>query len=272
MQNAENIERVAYEFAEDNFNEGVRYFEVRFAPQLHADAGKAADGSAATFDIVQVLTSVNRGLKRAKEKFNASLTSNDEPFFEYGIIVCAMRMFEPVFSRYFTELCKMHPYENKDGLASIASLALVRSALHARDNLGLPIVALDIAGAEFGYEATVHKPAYDLAHSNYLNKTVHAGEAYGPESIAQAVKYLHAERIGHGYHIFSVDKVVGRNNKTKAKRYVEQLVEYVSDRRITLEVCLTSNLQTMPDLAGTGLKGHAFRKMVDNRLSVTIKT
>ena len=91
--------------------------------------------------------------------------------YEYGIIVCAMRMFEPYFSRYFTSLKKMHPYENSEGLASIASLALVRAALQARDEDGLPIVALDIAGAEFGHEATVHKKAYDVAHHNYLNKT-----------------------------------------------------------------------------------------------------
>ena len=274
MQNAENMERVAFEFAEDNYNEGVRYFEVRFAPQLHADAGRAgkAAGGTGAFDIVQVLTAVNNGLKRAREQFNATLATVTEPPYEYGIIVCAMRMFEPFFSRYFSELCKMHPFEDKNGVASIASMALVRSALHARDDLGLPIVALDIAGAEYGYEATVHKAAYDLAHTNYLNKTVHAGEAYGPESIAQAVKYLHAERIGHGYHIFSVDKVVGKHNKLKAKRYVDQLVEYVSDKRITLEVCLTSNIQTMPDLAAAGLKAHAFRKMVDNRLSITINT
>ena len=53
------------------------------------------------------------------------------------------------------------------------------------------------------------KSPFFIKYHNYLNKTVHAGEAYGPESIAQAVKYLHAERIGHGYHIFSKDKVSG---------------------------------------------------------------
>jgi adenosine deaminase len=269
MQSAENMERIAFEFAEDNYSEGVRYFEVRFAPQLHADAGKAGD---AGFDILQVLTAVNAGLKRAKNAFNSTLASPEEPPYEYGIIVCAMRMFEPFFSRYFTELDKMHPYVKPNELASIASTALVRAALHARDHHNLPIVALDIAGAEAGFEATVHKDAYDLAHSHYLKKTVHAGEAYGPESIAQAVKYLHAERIGHGYHIFSDDKVVGKHNRLHAQEYVDQLVEYVSTQRITLEVCLTSNLQTMPELVSQGLKAHAFRKMVDNRLSITVNT
>ena len=103
MQSAENMERIAFEFAEDNYSEGVRYFEVRFAPQLHADAGKAGD---AGFDILQVLTAVNAGLKRAKNAFNSTLASPEEPPYEYGIIVCAMRMFEPFFSRYFTELTR----------------------------------------------------------------------------------------------------------------------------------------------------------------------
>ena len=270
MQNAKNVERIAYEFACDNFGEGVRYFEVRFAPQLHANSGQRIDDS--DFDIRDVIIAVNNGLQRAKEEYNQKLADENEPMYEYGIIVCAMRMFEPYFSRYFTSLKKMHPYENSEGLASIASLALVRAALQARDEDGLPIVALDIAGAEFGHEATVHKKAYDVAHHNYLNKTVHAGEAYGPESIAQAVKYLHAERIGHGYHIFSKDKVVGKNNVKNADKYVSQLVQYVSEKRITLEVCLTSNLQTMPELVKNGIKSHAFRKMVDHRMSVTINT
>lgn len=271
MQNAKNVERVAYEFACDNYAEGVRYFEVRFAPQLHANSGQRFEEG--DFDIRDVIVAVNAGLQRAKDEYNSNLEDIvNEPMYEYGIIVCAMRMFEPYFSRYFTSLKKMHPYENSEGLASIASLALVRAALQARDDDNLPIVALDIAGAEFGHEATVHKKAYDVAHHNYLNKTVHAGEAYGPESIAQAVKYLHAERIGHGYHIFSVDKVVGKNNVRNADKYVSQLVQYVSEKRITLEVCLTSNLQTMPELVANGIKSHAFRKMVDHRMSVTINT
>ena len=83
---------------------------------------------------------------------------------------------------------------------------------------------------------------------------------------------MHADRIGHGYHIFSQDKVVGKSNSKNAEKYVSQLVQYVSEKRITLEVCLTSNLQTMPELAKQGIKSHAFRKMVDHRMSITINT
>ena len=68
MQNAKNVERIAYEFACDNFGEGVRYFEVRFAPQLHANSGQRIDDS--DFDIRDVIIAVNYGLQRAKEEYN----------------------------------------------------------------------------------------------------------------------------------------------------------------------------------------------------------
>ena len=69
----ENLERVAFEFAEDNYAEGVRYFEVRFAPQLHARGGES------DLDICNVLRSVDRGLRRATEEANANIKSADEP-------------------------------------------------------------------------------------------------------------------------------------------------------------------------------------------------
>jgi adenosine deaminase len=99
-------------------------------------------------------------------------------------------------------------------------------------------------------------------------QTVHAGEGFGPESIGQAIKYLHAERIGHGFHLFNWQQVEGRQ-KSNAKAYVDRLVEWVTDLRITLEVCLTSNENTMPSLK---IADHPFRTMVEERVSVTIAT
>jgi adenosine deaminase len=75
------------------------------------------------------------------------------------------------------------------------------------DRHHLPVVAIDIAGAERDYQATEHKEAFELAHHHSFGKTVHAGEGFGPESIWQAVRDLHAERIGHGFHLFAADKV-----------------------------------------------------------------
>jgi adenosine deaminase len=92
MQDEKSCERVAYEFAVDNYKEGVRYFEVRFAPQLHASIDPDD-----CFGIREVLKSVDRGLKHARDMFNRKLSEDKsrskEPRYEYGIICCAMRKF-----------------------------------------------------------------------------------------------------------------------------------------------------------------------------------
>ena len=107
------------------------------------------------------------------------------------------------------------------------------------------MVALDIAGAEHGFPAEEHKEAYSLAHKNFMNKTVHAGEGYGPESIFQAITDLYADRIGHGFHVFSADKIHGAT-KLDHQKYVENLVQYIAEHRVTMEVCLSSNTQVPP--------------------------
>jgi adenosine deaminase len=276
MQTAESLERIAYEFGCDNYDEGVRYFEVRFAPQLHASID-----STQNLDIEQVIQSVNKGLLRAKIEFNEDRDSREltlkalgepyvpEPIYDYGIIVSAMRLFSPELSRYYHALLSIHPYIPYRRVASLASETLVRVAKKCRDDLGIPVVALDVAGAENGFQNSVHKEAFDLAHSFFLNKTVHAGEAYGPESIKQAVRDLHAERIGHGYHLFSEELVVDEENAKDKAGYIRQLVKYVCDRRINVEVCLTSNLGTMPHLL---LKDHAISKMLAHGVSVSLNT
>ena len=60
------------------------------------------------------------------------------------------------------------------------------------------VIGFDLAGAEFDNPAKHHKEAFDLALKNNLNITIHAGEAYGPESIHQALHYCGTHRIGHG--------------------------------------------------------------------------
>jgi len=98
---------------------------------------------------------------------------------------------------------------------------------------------------------------------------VHAGEAYGAESIFQAITDLHADRIGHGYYLLSPEMIKSPTIRDKAE-YVRALAEYIADRRITIEVCLTSNLQTNPNLKS--LADHAFKDMRQMRLSTTICT
>ena len=262
MQSEESLERVSRELAEDNIGEGVRYIEVRFAPQLHQNNG---------MNIMQVFQAVHRGLESAKQTYNKKpeVSEGKEPPFEYAIIVCAMRMFGPGFSDYFDHLLNVHQHSDQKWIFSLASQELVRAAIQARNELGIPIVGFDLAGREKGFPAADHGPAYDLAHRNFMKKTVHAGEAFGPESIFQAITELHADRLGHALHLFDEDRIEDPTI-SDPHGYVQNLVQYIGDRRITIEVCLTSNLQTHPEISK--LENHSFGLMMENQLSATICT
>jgi len=262
LQDAEALERTAYELAWDNIDEGVRYIEVRLAPQLHVNESMTSE---------QVLQAVNAGLERAKREHRRSeaVAERGEPPFEYGIIVCAMRMFTPSFGWYFKHLHQVTSELDEKRRFGIASLQLARTAIKARDEMGLPIVAFDLAGQEAGYPAVDHAEAYNYAHGHFLKKTVHAGEAYGPESIFQAITALHADRIGHGYHLFRPDLITAKHVRDP-EGYVRALAQFIADRRITIEVCITSNLQTNPEIKTVA--NHALKQMLDARLSCTLCT
>ncbi|GAB1458023.1 hypothetical protein MASR2M48_33310 [Spirochaetota bacterium] len=141
--------------------------------------------------------------------------------------------------------------------------------MRIRDTSGIPIVGFDIAGQEAGYPADNFADAFDYVHRNFMHKTVHAGEAYGAESIFQAITDLHADRLGHGYSLFDVDKVAAPDIADKL-RYTEKLASFIADQRVTIEVCLTSNLQTKPEL--DDIRKHSLAKMLQHRLSVTLCT
>ena len=261
MQKPEYLEKIAYELAQDNQNEGVRYIEVRFAPQLHINKN---------MDMKTVLASVDKGLERAQKEFNLrpQVKSGGEPPFNYGIIVSALRAFGP-YSEYYANFINSLAYSDMKNIVGLCSLELARGAVKTRDELGVPIVALDLAGAEKGNPAKDHRSAFQYAHENFLAKTVHAGEAYGPSSIFQAITECHAERIGHGLFLFDATKV-DDDSSTDKEKYVDELSQYIADRRVTIEVCLTSNLQTNPALKS--LEQHSFKKMIERELSTSICT
>jgi adenosine deaminase len=262
LQTPEALERASYELAQDSFAEGVRYLEPRFAPQLHTNPALTVD---------EVIASVDRGLARAKCEINAApaIASGEEPPFEYGIIGSALRMFTGQFPGAYRRLIEIHPHMPQEELHELASMDLVRALIYARDERAIPIAGFDLAGAERGYPAEVHARAYDLAHKNFLKKTVHAGEDYGPASIFQAITDCHADRIGHGTHLFDAS-LVDLPTEEERDAYVRELWQYIADRRITIEVCLTSNLQTMPAL--TDIAQHPCKEMLEKRLSVTFCT
>ncbi|MFZ5518532.1 MAG: adenosine deaminase family protein [Candidatus Zhuqueibacterota bacterium] len=261
MQKPEYLERIAYEMAQDNQAEGVRYFEVRFAPQLHINK---------MMDMETVISSVNNGLVQAQREFNQrpEIVSGAEPPFHYAIIVSALRSFGK-YSEYYANFINSLQYSDRKIIAGLCSLELARGAVKIRDGLGVPVMGLDLAGAEHGNPAKDHKQAFQFAHQHFLAKTVHAGEAYGPPSIFQAITELYAERIGHGYYLFDATRFEDRKIEDREK-YIEDLCQYIADRRVTIEVCLTSNLQTNPLLKR--IEDHSFQKMVDHKLSTTICT
>ena len=262
MQKPEYLERIAYELAVDNQAEGVRYIEVRFAPQLHINK---------TMNMKEVLQHVNNGLRRAQQDFNRQpqIKSGEEPPFAYGIIVCAMRSFNQHLSQYYEQFINTHSYSDMKSIRKMASSELAQGAVRIRDEEGIPIVGFDLAGAEKGYPARDHWRAFQHAHENFMAKTVHAGEAYGAPSIFQAITELHADRLGHGYYLFDTEKIEDDLILDK-ERYIEKLCEYIAQHRITIEVCLTSNMQTNPTI-GT-LENHAFKYMLARELSTTFCT
>ncbi len=262
LQSAENLLRVSRELVEDNIAEGVRYIEVRFAPQLHTNT---------QMSMSDAVHAVAKGLKTAAGTFNsceAVKKGKDIPF-AFGIIVCAMRQFNRHMSPYFADFLRIMTHARKKEVFAAASLELARTAVVLIEKENLPIVGFDLAGEESGYPAVDHRAAYEYAHKCFIKKTVHAGEAYGPESIFQAITECHANRIGHGTFLLADDMIKDPSIKDR-KRYVENLTNYIASQRICIEVCPTSNIQTIPAIKS--IAKHPLKKMLEYGLSTTICT
>lgn len=167
--------------------------------------------------LTEVLDAVLRGKNRAEKEFDIKI----------GIIVCGIRHMD------------------------IAKTYVLAELTVAYKNRG--VVGFDLAGAERDFPAKDFKEAFYLIINNNINTTVHAGEAYGPESIHQAVHYNRANRIGHGTRL--------RENG--------DLLNYVNDHRIPLEMCIKSNIQTK---AVDSYDHHPVKFYFDYGIRVTINT
>jgi adenosine deaminase len=164
-----------------------------------------------------ILESVLAGLRDAERDFGI----------KSGVIVCGIRNISPQVSLRLAELAV------------------------AFKNRG--VVGFDLAGSEYNYPAKDHLEAFSLILSNNVNVTIHAGEAYGPESIHQALHYCGAHRLGHGTRL----------------REDGDLLNYVNDHRIPMEICVSSNTQTG---AVHSLKEHPIKFYLDLGLRVTVNT
>jgi len=118
---------------------------------------------------------------------------------------------------------------------------------------GKGVLAFDLAGQEKDYPAKAHRAAFQLVLKNNINSTVHAGVAFGPASIGQALHYCGAHRIGHGVRL----------------REDGDLLNYVNDHRIPIECCPSSNVQTG---AVADMASHPFKFYLDFGIRVTINT
>ncbi|MFG2838709.1 adenosine deaminase [Streptomyces zaomyceticus] len=101
------------------------------------------------------------------------------------------------------------------------------------------VVGFDIAGAEAGYPPTRHLDAFEYLKRENNHFTIHAGEAFGLPSIWQALQWCGADRLGHGVRIIDDIEVADDGSVTLGR-----LAAYVRDKRIPLEMCPSSNLQT----------------------------
>jgi len=149
--------------------------------------------------LTKVVETVLRGLHDAQTDHNI----------ESNLILCGIRNISPESSLRMAEL--VVAYKNRG------------------------VLGFDLAGAEYDYPPKDHQEAFSLVRKNNINVTIHAGEAYGPASIAQALHVCGAHRIGHGCRL----------------REDGDLLRYVVDHRIPLECCPSSNVQTgaVPSIA-----------------------
>ena len=125
------------------------------------------------------------------------------------------------------------------------------------------VVGFDIAGAEADYPPTRHLDAFEYLQRENFHFTIHAGEAFGLPSIWQALQWCGADRLGHGVRI--VDDITGTSNDPVLGR----LAAYVRDKRIPLELCPSSNVQTG---AAPSIAEHPIGLLRDLSFRVTVNT
>jgi adenosine deaminase len=232
MQTADALARVARECVEDLAADGVVYAEVRYAPEQHVTGGLSLD---------QVVASVQAG-------------------FDAGTAAAGGRI---VVRQLLTAM--RHQARSRE----IAELAVAW-----RDR---GVAGFDIAGAEAGYPPTRHLDAFEYLQRENAHFTIHAGEAFGLPSIWQAIQWCGADRLGHGVRI--VDDIdatpAGPSEPTatggtrSAPPVLGRLAAYVRDKRIPLELCPSSNVQTG---AAASIGEHPIKLLHDLRFRVTVNT
>ncbi|MXW60985.1 MAG: adenosine deaminase [Acidimicrobiaceae bacterium] len=141
------------------------------------------------------------------------------------------------------------------------SLEVAQAAVRWRDR---GVVGFDIAGAEDGFPPDDHIKAFQFCQRENFHITVHAGEAYGPRSIWKAVQYCGSERLGHGIRI-----IEDISDDEHGEPQLSRLAHFLRDRRIPLEICPTSNVNTG---VVDSIAEHPIDQLIDLRFRVTLNT
>lgn len=178
--------------------------------------------------MTEVVQAVLTGLRNGRRKTGT----------EFGLILCAMRNELPELSLKVAEL-----------------------AVAFKDQ---GVVGFDLAGDEAGNPARKHLSAFQFIRNHNFNITIHAGEAFGTESIWQAIQICGAQRIGHGIRI--TDDMTIKDGKIEK---MGSLSEFILDKRIPLENCLTSNVGTG---ATESFDTHPFPLLYQNSFRVFLST
>jgi adenosine deaminase len=231
MQTREALIRVAAECAEDLAADGVVYAEVRYAPELFQERGLTLD---------EIVDAVQDGFREGERRVAA-----EGKRIRIGTLLCAMRQ-------------------------NARSAEIAELAVRYRD---AEVVGFDIAGPEAGFPPTRNLDAFEYLRQQNAHFTIHAGEAFGLPSIWEAIQHCGAERLGHGVRIVDDIKVDGDGPNSALLRegtvQLGRLASYVRDRRIPLEMCPSSNLQTG---AATSIAEHPIGLLADLRFRVTVNT
>ena len=147
------------------------------------------------------------------------------------------------------------------------SMEIAELSVRYRD---VGVVGFDIAGREAGYPPTRHLDAFEYLQRENSHFTIHAGEAFGLPSIWQAIQWCGADRLGHGVRI--VDDVTPGPGGGAAGARLGRLAAYVRDKRIPLELCPSSNVQTGAAGVGASIADHPIGLLHDLRFRVTVNT
>ncbi|MGL5859384.1 MAG: adenosine deaminase [Angustibacter sp.] len=248
LQTRQALRRVAAECAQDLAADGVVYAEVRYAPEQHLARG---------LSLTDVVEAVQQGFADGERAAEASGRS-----IRVGTLLTAMR--HAANSREIAEL-----------------------VVRYRD---AGVVGFDIAGAEAGFPPTRHLDAFEYLRRQNAHFTIHAGEAFGLPSIWEALQWCGADRLGHGVRIVDDLAVAGQRYDADAAAGVNagsptvadplaqsgpgavrlgRLAAYVRDRRVPLELCPSSNVQTG---AAASIASHPIGLLAQLRFRVTLNT